>query len=1491
MRSKNLRNAQGALSEIRKIREGKIKASEAYTLKDNNIYEEVDEEEYQNIIRERRINDFVVDDDCMGYEDDGTDLMENYIFIPEEDCKRYERKRKKGEKKHLNGLGSIIKQFQFEDKTKSSEMQNISKVDDSKNVDLLNTLKNFDDALFEDIEPQETKANKESCQKTYYSPHLFNNERSDEKLSLIEANKNNIDKLSPADIDVFVINENEVMAKSIEVESRKDKEEDGLEIITDVEIESNVGEKGLKHLKLSEVNMFDKADELLISNPVNSGTNIVDCQDNLSFYIMEITEDANTGELFLFGKLLLNNNLCGDSVPTENCCVVIKETWRTLYVYPRESMPNHPDPITASQNVAKEMLEIRKIYKIPKLQMKPVTRNFCFSDKDVLYGPNQPFLKVLYSSKYPALPSNISGETFSRIFGTNTSLIENFIVKRGIKGPSWIKIMKPYQIIPVGGGRKSQCKYEIHIQNWKVIRPWNSSLVGTNHSNSNNTFGDNAQTNTNKISVSIKGDGSAPSPPLSTLLCINVNSKLSPESSNSEIYSICMVGLKNVNIDDICWDDYNASDLVQGKISSFSNIQLWTGIRRASQSLTFPVGSEEKMEKAGIKYFSTERSLLVSFITAFSNMDPDIIVGHNIWIDHLDILVNRLMQLNIPNSWKLGKIFTSVQNQKISMKSSSSTKRIQTLFQGRLICDTCLSSREFMKSRVDYQLNTIFSDIFSKDYQLKKASERPDSSEDFLNNTYKNYDSIFKALFNELLVSVGVFKLLFHLQVLPLTRELTNLAGFLWSKSLLFLRAERNEYLLLHEFHKGKFVAPDLCQKNHKQKQKGTTDESVYVNFDKEQGPSKKEDGSYSGGLVLEPITGLYESFVLLLDFNSLYPSIIQEFNICFTTREPTENDSEDKYKNGNTLSFENTILPGVLESLVKRRRHIKEILKGLGNGTRRTQLEIRQLALKLTANSIYGCLGYKNSRFYAKELAAVITHYGRQILEKTKNKVENEIKLQVIYGDTDSIMVNTNIIDDGKGEGYNNAVKLATQIKHVINKDYSKLELDLDGVLRRLLLLKKKKYACIQIIDYNNKHTKLDCKGLDLVRRDWSILTRNVSMQILNLIFSDETLENVITSILSTLEMLNESLNSNSIPLESYVITKTLTKLPQHYSDPFLLPHVIVAKRMISEGLPVTSGTEIPYIICKEIDFNNNQENQNKNSSLSGRAYSIEEVKSKNLNIDIEWYKSQQILPPISRLCSPIPGLEISRIGQCLGLEYRHYSEIIQKEDLDKPDNEFTTFEWKKNPDKYMNVPITAHIACLKCLKQGNNDVNRNIFENLKENKWICNECGDHYPVEYLSNWLNIHLRMLTLSLYSAYNGYCRECNTKTRRISFKNAFNCPQSHCKTHKSLVNELTPHKIWLYLDHWLYWLTQVDENSGVQSNVNFNDSKNVRSTLRDIIINFMNINRYNHIQVNDLFTMLSRKDKYRRKALSGTTYQNKILTVLWGRNNNDREYKQ
>ena len=94
----------------------------------------------------------------------------------------------------------------------------------------------------------------------------------------------------------------------------------------------------------------------------------------------------------------------------------------------------------------------------------------------------------------------------------------------------------------------------------------------------------------------------------------------------------------------------------------------------------------------------------------------------------------------------------------------------------------------------------------------------------------------------------------------------------------------------------------------------------------------------------------MHEKYILMLDFNSLYPSIIQEYNICFTTVErPEDGTMAPLPESASDLAP----LPLVIhQKLRQRRRQVKDLLKGEGNSVRKEQLNIRQQALKLTANS-----------------------------------------------------------------------------------------------------------------------------------------------------------------------------------------------------------------------------------------------------------------------------------------------------------------------------------------------------------------------------------------------------------------------------------------------------------------------------------------------------------------------------------------------------------
>ena len=356
----------------------------------------------------------------------------------------------------------------------------------------------------------------------------------------------------------------------------------------------------------------------------------------------------------------------------------------------------------------------------------------------------------------------------------------------------------------------------------------------------------------------------------------------------------------------------------------------------------------------------------------------------------------------------------------------------------------------------------------------------------------------------------------------------------------------------------------------------------------------KRAKAGYAGGLVLEPKKGLYDTYILLLDFNSLYPSIIQEYNLCFTTIPWTKFTNEgaastavavaDKGKNGKSTkktdaedgqdsgaddsdgdvgdamvgggnkalaplpesSAQAGVLPRVIKTLVDRRRAVKNLLKNERDPLVRQQLDIRQKALKLTANSMYGCLGFSFSRFYARPIAALVTAMGREALQRTVDLATTQMSLDVIYGDTDSVMINTNLTDLASVK------EIGMMVKKEVNKLYRSLELDLDGIFKSMLLLKKKKYAALVINEgADGKVTyEKEMKGLDLVRRDWCGISKDTGTFVVEQILSGKPREEIVMAIHDYLGDLSAKIRAGQMPLEGFIVTKGLNKNPKDYPD-----------------------------------------------------------------------------------------------------------------------------------------------------------------------------------------------------------------------------------------------------------------------------------------------------------------------------------------------------
>jgi DNA polymerase alpha subunit A len=301
----------------------------------------------------------------------------------------------------------------------------------------------------------------------------------------------------------------------------------------------------------------------------------------------------------------------------------------------------------------------------------------------------------------------------------------------------------------------------------------------------------------------------------------------------------------------------------------------------------------------------------------------------------------------------------------------------------------------------------------------------------------------------------------------------------------------------------------------------------------------------------------------------------------------------------------------------------------------------------------MYGCLGFSNSRFFAKPIAALVTSKGRDVLLRTVDIATTKVGLEVIYGDTDSIMINTRLNDEKE---LLRVKELGEQVKREVNKLYKTLELEIDGIFRKMLLLQKKKYAAKTVIELPNGEVEYgqEIKGLDLVRRDWCIQSKDTGRYVTEQILSDQDNEAVARAIEDHLEELAAKMRSKQLPLEKFVITKGLSKHPDDYPDAKAQPHVLVAKQMIKNNRHVNVGDHIPYVITEAISSVNADQPLAKALTVSERAYHPDEIERSNgaLVPDIEWYLHQQILPPISRLCEQIEGMTQQVLAEKLGMD-----------------------------------------------------------------------------------------------------------------------------------------------------------------------------------------------------------------------------------------------
>ncbi|KAF4148735.1 DNA polymerase alpha zinc finger [Phytophthora infestans] len=1117
--------------------------------------------------------------------------------------------------------------------------------------------------------------------------------------------------------------------------------------------------------------------------------------DSIQMYWMDAVEvRERPGKIYLIGKMKIPSPEGSNQPPTfRSCCVVVNNLQRFMYLVPKGT-PLIELSNTEQQEAWMKMHEEIHNILIPScitnrrdqevFKTKLVERNYAFEEANIPRGKNQ-FLKVKYPAKYPAPPSDFcsrGGKTFSRICGAFTRPLENFLLTRRLLGPGWVEIK---------GVRKctegvSFCKMEFETFDPKNVSP----IAG----------------------------GMSP-PPLS-VMSLSLKSVCNPNTGKHEVVALSAITETGISSE-------GAGKGTKGAKQTLSH---FTAIRPLDENHGFPQAYAEavqrddrfgmKMENGALGINSerlrveiNERVMLSYFLTRVQLEDPDVIVGHNLHKYALELLISRIDNFRLGGLWsKLTRLRRGRLNP-MNVGEGWNEYRMDDMVNGRLFCDTYVSSKELLPSQNNYTLSYLVERLLHKQRLDVEMTEIPQILLGGPNN-------FVKFLRHTLDDAMFVLHLMHKLEILPLSKQLANLCGYMWTRTLeANKRAERIEYLLLHEFSrsKNKFIVPE------KFKSRTEADKS-----------NKRREASYAGGMVFAPKKGLYDNFVVLLDFMSLYPSIIREYNICFTTVERQLNedvsgapssskkkkkskpmpqpendevvDDEDMDQNLDNAdasadseipalpssASEPGVLPAVIKRLLESRKQVKQQLKieqKEGNVEKANMLDIRQKAIKLTANSMYGCLGFRFSRFYAKPIAALITSTGRQTLQRAKEVAEQECGYDVIYGDTDSIMV------DSRTETLDEAKRIGREIQAQCNKHFKLLELEVDYIFKRILLLNKKKYAALVMKERPNSEPTFDkeVKGLDMVRRDWCVISKAVGNEVLDFILSGNSRDDVVESIHEHLEQVAERMRSGKEPIEQYVITKSLNKQPEQYPDRAKQYHVQVALALRALGKPVGAGTHIAYVLCKEEEPGSGR-----------RAYHPDEVKRANgkLNIDVEWYLESQIHPPVNRLCAHIEGTSSPQLAHCLGLDTAKFSHSANHfEENDGGDAIPSVLQ--NDADRFKDC-VPLEITCDRCKMAsafpgvfGTSEKDSSLASGLlcpvcKADFWgfdkegIYGNVGDDLQA-VLSNRLHIATRQATKKYYEAWT-VCSDvtCKTRTQKQSLRGNGNiCSAAGCRATTTL----------------------------------------------------------------------------------------------------------
>jgi DNA polymerase delta subunit 1 len=407
----------------------------------------------------------------------------------------------------------------------------------------------------------------------------------------------------------------------------------------------------------------------------------------------------------------------------------------------------------------------------------------------------------------------------------------------------------------------------------------------------------------------------------------------------------------------------------------------------------------------------------------------------------------------------------------------------------------------------------------------------------------------------------------------------------------------------------------------------------------------------YEGATVLEAQKGAYYTPITALDFEALYPSIMMAHNLCYSSYVM----DEKKYGNVPGIEYEifkigdrtykfaqdvPSLLPAILLELKQFRKQAKRDMAA-ATGFMKEVYNGKQLAYKISMNSVYGFTGAGKGILPCVPIASTTTSKGRSMIEETKNYVEKNFPgAKVRYGDTDSVMVEFDM-GDRKGE---DAIAYSWEVGERAAEECSALfkkpnNLELEKVYWPYFLYSKKRYAAklwTKGKDDKMHMDYIDVKGLQLVRRDNTPHVREVSKELLDVILTSSdpgppkelAMERAI-ELLSG-DVPNQKLILSQSLSDSYKVGGKSVSITSPESVNINQSHVQVVTKMRQRrpGSEPQSGDRVPYLLTKT---------ENSKAKAFEKAEDPKYVEENGVPVDYHYYFMNKFLNPVCDLLDPL--------------------------------------------------------------------------------------------------------------------------------------------------------------------------------------------------------------------------------------------------------------